>query len=123
MPAGSFPELIFDFIESRGVELVHVMNSRLAYLLLPDLGHLSRPPAVVVQLHAEESERAGYVRYVTTRYGNLVDAFSVTSRHLAETVVDGPYRTLARELQDGQGVKLQASPKAGEQKGPQGGRS
>src|SRR5438445_12486457 len=40
-----------------------------------------------------------------------------------ETIVDGPYRTLARELQDGQGVKVQAPGKAGEPKGPQGGRS
>src|SRR5437868_2176570 len=40
-----------------------------------------------------------------------------------ETIVDGPYRTLARELQDGQGVKVQAPGTAGEPKGPQGGRS
>src|SRR5712671_176341 len=40
-----------------------------------------------------------------------------------ETVIDGPYRTLARELQEGQGVKVQEPAKAGEQKGPQGGRS
>jgi hypothetical protein len=38
-------------------------------------------------------------------------------------VIDGPYRTLARELQEGQGVKVQEPGKAGEQKGPQGGRS
>jgi HlyD family secretion protein len=40
-----------------------------------------------------------------------------------ETVVDGPYRTLARELQDGQGVKVLPPGKTGESKGPQGGRS
>ena len=58
------------------------MNSRLGYELLPDLARLPRPPKVVVQLHVEEADRSGYVRYVTTRYGNLVDAFSVTSEHL-----------------------------------------
>jgi glycosyltransferase involved in cell wall biosynthesis len=35
----------------------------------------------------EEDTRGGYVRYVTTRYGNLVDAFSLTSKHLAQTVI------------------------------------
>src|SRR3954471_8315415 len=80
------PRFIFDFIHSRGVEVLHVMNSRLGYELLPDLSCLPNPPKVVVQLHVEEADRSGYVRYVTTRYGNLVHAFSVTSEHLADAV-------------------------------------
>jgi len=41
-----------------------------------------------------------------------------------EQVVDGPYRTLARELQDGASVKVQQpKPGPGGEKGPQGGRS
>ena len=88
MPGGEMPYFILDFVHSRGIEVVHVMNSRLAFDLLPDLSLLPRPPAIVVQLHVEEETRAGYVRYVTTRYGNLVDAFSVTSRHLADTMID-----------------------------------
>jgi glycosyltransferase involved in cell wall biosynthesis len=80
------PALIFDLIHTRGIQVLHIMNSRLGYELLPDLAALPRPPAVVVQLHVEEPDRSGYVRYVTTRYGNLVDAFSVSSRHLAEAV-------------------------------------
>ena len=65
------------------------MNSRLGYDLLPG-PHVRcpSPPKVVVQLHVEEADRSGYVRYVTTRYGNLVDAFSVTSEHLAEAIVE-----------------------------------
>ena len=63
------------------------MNSRLGFDLLPDLKTLERPPKVVVQLHVEE-HADGYVRYVTTRYGNLVDAFSLSSRHLADAVHD-----------------------------------
>ena len=81
-----FPQFIFDFIHTRRVRVLHIMNSRLAYELLPDLAALSQPPQVVVQLHEEEPDRSGYVRYVTTRYGNVVDAFSVTSRHLAAAV-------------------------------------
>lgn len=86
MPGNSFPEFILGFIESRGVRVVHIMNSRLAFDLLPDVACLPEPPAIVAQLHAEEPEQTGYVRYVARRYGNLVDAFSVTSRHLEEIV-------------------------------------
>jgi glycosyltransferase involved in cell wall biosynthesis len=81
-----FPKFIFDFLHTRDVQVLHIMNSRLGYELLPDLAALPRPPVVVVQLHVEEPDRSGYVRYVTTRYGNLVDAFSVSSRHLAQAV-------------------------------------
>lgn len=86
MPGGAFPEFILGFIESRGTRVVHIMNSRLGFDLLPDMTCLPDPPAVVVQLHAEEPNRTGYVRYVTRRYGNLIDAFSVTSEHLKEVV-------------------------------------
>jgi glycosyltransferase involved in cell wall biosynthesis len=88
MPGGAFPEFILGFIESRGVRLVHIMNSRLGYDLLPDMTCLPEPPAVVVQLHAEEPNQTGYVRYVTRRYGNLVDAFSVVSENLKQTIAD-----------------------------------
>jgi hypothetical protein len=64
------------------------MNSRIGFDLLPDLVSLPVPPTVVVQLHVEEPDKSGYVRYVTTRYGNLVDAFSVSSMHLAQVLED-----------------------------------
>ncbi len=86
MRGPEFPGFILDFLHTRDVRLLHIMNSRLGFDLLPDLASLDHPPAVVVQLHVEESSRSGYVRYVATRYGNLVDAFSVTSRHLARAV-------------------------------------
>src|SRR5207237_7890100 len=73
-------------IHTRGIQILHVMNSRIGFDLLPDLAALPLPPAVVVQLHVEEADKSGYVRYVTSRYGNLVDAFSVSSKHLADAV-------------------------------------
>jgi glycosyltransferase involved in cell wall biosynthesis len=87
MEGKHFPEFIAEFIVSRDVQLVHLMNSRIGFDLLPDLRALKRPPKVVVQLHVEEPTRDGYVRYVTTRYGNLVDAFSVSSVHVGDAVV------------------------------------
>jgi len=86
MPAEQMPSFIFDFISSRRIEVIHVMNSRLGFDLLPDLTALPEPPAVVVQLHVEEVDKSGYVRYVTTRYGNLVDRFSISNEHVAEAV-------------------------------------
>ncbi len=88
MPGAAFPEFILGFIESRQVGVVHIMNSRLGYDLLPDMTCLPEPPAIVVQLHAEEPNQTGYVRYVTRRYGNLIDSFSVVSENLKQTIVD-----------------------------------
>jgi glycosyltransferase involved in cell wall biosynthesis len=88
MPGSDFPTFILGFIESRGIKIVHLMNSRLGFDLLPDMRCLPDPPIVVVQLHAEEQDRSGYVRYVASRYGGLVDAFSVVSEQLADAMTD-----------------------------------
>lgn len=86
MPAEEMPAFIFDFLRSRDIRVIHLMNSRLGFDLLPDLSCLPNPPSVVVQLHVEEVDKSGYVRYVTTRYGNLVDRFSISNEHVAEAV-------------------------------------
>ncbi|WP_205696701.1 glycosyltransferase [Conexibacter sp. SYSU D00693] len=86
MAGDAFPRFVLSFIESRGVQVVHIMNSRLGFDLLPDISALPEPPAVVVQLHAEEPGHGGYARYAATRYAGLVDAFSVTSHQLARTM-------------------------------------
>ena len=87
MGGNNFAQFIVEFIVSREVEVVHLMNSRIGFDLLPDFRALKRPPKTVVQLHVEEPTRDGYVRYVTTRYGNLVDAFSVSSAPVGDAVV------------------------------------
>jgi glycosyltransferase involved in cell wall biosynthesis len=87
MEGNDFAQFIAEFIASRKIELVHIMNSRIGFDLLPDLRALKHPPKIVVQLHVEEPTRDGYVRYVTTRYGNLVDGFSVSGTHVADAVV------------------------------------
>jgi len=91
LPGDAFPQFILDFVHSRNVRVVHIMNSRLGFNLLPDLKSLPSPPRTVVQLHVEEPDRTGYVRYVTSRYGNLVDAFSVVSDELVDVLVDDYY--------------------------------
>ncbi|MFZ0493743.1 MAG: glycosyltransferase family A protein [Acidimicrobiia bacterium] len=86
MSGGAFPEFILGFIESRAVRVVHIVNSRLAFDLLPDMTCLPEPPAVVAELRVDESDRVDYVRYVTRRYGNLIDAFSVAGEDLAQAI-------------------------------------
>lgn len=83
-----FPGFIQAFIHTRGVRVVHIMNARLGFDLLPDITTLPRPPRIVVQLHGEEPDRRGYVRYVAVRYGNLVDAFSMTTRTLDQPLAE-----------------------------------
>lgn len=86
MRGDEFPRFISEFIQSRSIKLVHIMNSRLGFELLPTIVTLPDRPRVVVQLHVEEPDCSGYVRYVTTRYGNLVDGFSLSSEALSERV-------------------------------------
>jgi glycosyltransferase involved in cell wall biosynthesis len=125
MPGDAFPQFILEFIQSRSISVLHIMNSRLAYNLLPDLLSLRKPPIVVVQLHVEEEDRSGYVRYVTTRYGNLVDAFSVTSHQLAEAITSsyGIPRTKCHVIYtgvdaDGEFSPARVEPQAGLEDGP-----
>lgn len=111
MAGNAMPHFILDFIASRGIEVVHVMNSRLGYELLPDIHALPHRPRIVVQLHVEERDRSGYVRYVTTRFGNLVDAFSLTSSYLAEAAVEyGVTRDRVRVIPTGVEAEEEFSP-------------
>jgi hypothetical protein len=86
MTGREFPEFILGFIVSRRIRVVHIMHSRLGMDLMPDISALPDPPAIVVQLHLEEPHRGGYAPYVADRYSQVVDAFSVSSEHLAETM-------------------------------------
>jgi len=98
MHGDEFARFIVTFIVTRGVKVVHIMNSRLAFELLPEIAGLSGHPAVVVQLHVEETDHSGYVRYVTTRYGTLVDAFSVSSQALSDRLGDYDIPPVKRRL-------------------------
>ncbi|HEY1854808.1 MAG TPA: glycosyltransferase [Solirubrobacterales bacterium] len=115
IPAEEMPAFIFDFIVSRRIEVLHIMNSKLAFDLLPDLQSLPSPPKVVVQLHVEEVDRSGYVRYVTTRFGNLVDCFSISNRHVADAVHGyGVPREKIEVIYTGVDAEAEFSPQANE---------
>lgn len=86
MSGSAFPESILRFIERRRIDLLNVAGSRLGFDLLPDIASLPEPPAVVVHFADGEPDPWGYVSYVTGRYGDLVDAFLVTSEWMKEAV-------------------------------------
>ncbi len=84
----SMPQFIMEFIASRNIHLLHIMNSRLGFDMLPVFKSFFPHLRTVIQLHIEEEDRSGYCRYVTTRYNNLVDAYSVVSKHLKKNLLD-----------------------------------
>jgi len=80
-------------------------------------------PKPVKVVFVVDKDGSAQMREVHTGIASRTDVEILDGVSEGETVVDGPYRTLARELQDGQKVKP-AKPAAGSDKpGPQGGRS
>lgn len=111
MSGSEAAHFIITFIRTRGVRIVHMMNSRLGFELLPEIACIPDPPVVVVQLHVEEPDRSGYVRYVATRFGGLVDAFSVSSQALSERLGDyGIPRVKRRVIRTGVDAEREFSP-------------
>jgi glycosyltransferase involved in cell wall biosynthesis len=86
MQADAMPAFILDFLRTRRIGAIHLMNSKLGFDLLPQIAELPEPPAVVVQMHAEEPDRSGYVRYVSTRLRDFVDCFSLSNEHVASAL-------------------------------------
>jgi HlyD family secretion protein len=80
-------------------------------------------PKPVKVVFVVDKDGTAQMREVQTGIASRTDVEILSGVHEGETVVDGPYRTLARELQEGQKVKpLKPGQGAGD-KGPQGGRS
>ena len=91
------PQIVIEFIATRGVDIVHVMNSRLGFDLIPTIRAAFPEVQIVVQLHAEEHDRSGYTRYVASRYDNLIDAYSVVSEDMRERL--GNYHVSPTKVQ------------------------
>src|SRR5437763_12517733 len=83
MSGDEFPRFVLGFIHTRAIRVLQIMNSNLAFELLPDIAAMPRRPRVVVQFHTEERAGSGYVGYATSRFGNLVDAFSLVTHALS----------------------------------------
>jgi glycosyltransferase involved in cell wall biosynthesis len=62
------------------------MNCQTGFDVIPALRAACPEVVIVVQQHAEEVDRSGYVRYVATRYSPLIDAYSATSHDLKDRI-------------------------------------
>jgi len=88
----------------------------------PTKAATGKPKAVKV-VFVVNKDGVAQMREVQTGIASRTDVEILSGVHEGETVVDGPYRTLARELQEGQKVKPQKPGQGTGEKGPQGGRS
>lgn len=80
-------------------------------------------PKPVKVVFVVDKDGVAQMREVHTGIASRTDVEVLDGVNEGETVVDGPYRTLARELQDGQKVKPAKPAAGGDKSGPQGGRS
>jgi HlyD family secretion protein len=80
-------------------------------------------PKPVKVVFVVDKDGVAQMREVQTGLASRTDVEILTGVNEGDTVVDGPYRTLARELQEGQKVKQQKPGQGAGDKGPQGGRS
>ncbi|MFN0029670.1 MAG: glycosyltransferase family 4 protein [Acidimicrobiales bacterium] len=87
MSEADYASFVLSFVKERHVALIHIMNSHLGFDLIPSFKKYFPQTKIVVQHHAEEVDQSGYVRYVASRYGHLVDAYSATSRDLKRRLI------------------------------------
>jgi HlyD family secretion protein len=80
-------------------------------------------PKPVKVVFVVDKDGVAQMREVQTGIASRTDVEILGGVNEGETVVDGPYRTLARELQEGQKVKPQKPGQGAGDKGPPGGRS
>jgi HlyD family secretion protein len=89
----------------------------------PPTRAITGKPKPVKVVFVVDKDGAAQMREVQTGIASRTDVEILTGVNEGDTVVDGPYRTLARELQEGQKVKPQKPGQGAGDKGPQGGRS
>jgi HlyD family secretion protein len=89
----------------------------------PPMKAATGKPKPVKVVFVVDKDGAAQMREVQTGIASRTDVEILSGVNEGETVVDGPYRTLARELQEGQKVKPQKPGQGSGKQGPQGGRS
>ena len=75
MPPGARAEFVVEFIASREIDLVQVVNARLGVDLVPTLRSAYPSVRVVVDVDGASAPGRVWLTYLTSRYGNGVDAF------------------------------------------------
>lgn len=88
-----------------------------------DAGTANGKPKPQKVVFVVDKDGKAAMRPVHTGIASRTDVEIVDGVAEGDTIVDGPYRTLARELQDGQAIKVQSKGGDGPNGGPPGGRS
>jgi hypothetical protein len=78
MPQSEWAQFIIEFMGSRQIDLVRVVNARLAVDLIPALRAAYPASQMVVDAGGDAASDRVWLTYVTSRYGNVVDAFCVS---------------------------------------------
>jgi hypothetical protein len=75
LPRQAWAEFIMEFMASRQIDLVHVVNAPFGVDLVPALRSAFPSAAVVVDVGGDAAGAPVWLTYVTSRYGNVIDAF------------------------------------------------
>jgi hypothetical protein len=75
VPPALRAEFVVEFIGSREIDLVQVVNARLGVDLVPTVRAAYPSVRVVVDVDGESAQGRVWLTYLTSRYGNVVDAF------------------------------------------------
>jgi hypothetical protein len=75
MGAASIPEFVMEFVASREIDVVQIVDSRFGLDLLPALRFSYPRLRAVMDVGLAGAQGSVLATYATSRYGNLVDAF------------------------------------------------
>lgn len=77
---------LVDFIGEKGINIVHIMNSDMAYRALPAIKAAHPEVSVVAQFHCfdylPDGTRVGYPAYVPVKYDRYIDFYNIESENL-----------------------------------------
>ena len=93
-------DFLLDFIARRQIDILHIMNSEIAFHALPQLKERFPELKVVAQFHCfdylADGRRTGYAYDMPRRYDNFIDAYNTEYDYLGEEIV-GFYPYIAKE--------------------------
>jgi hypothetical protein len=106
-------ELVMELVGSRPIDLVQVVQARLGVDLVPTLNAAYPATRVVVDVRSESAPGQVWLTYVTSRYGNVIDAFcawrAVDVANLEKAGIANSRISLVPSEQDGPGETLAAA--------------
>jgi len=87
VPPSHRAAFLLALLEDLRCDVVQIMNSRIAFDLLPAITALPNRPATIAHMHGEEDDGSGYPRYVTALYRDHVTAWCPSSQELARRLI------------------------------------